>query len=82
MGTHLIGGLVSPRAGLDSVEGTARSIGIAVTAFGDNSLLLMVQLRYRGGRNVFARSITGMVGSTPTRGMDICVRFFHGFCDL
>jgi hypothetical protein len=25
---------------------------------------------------VFARSNTGIVGSSPTRGMDVCVRFF------
>jgi hypothetical protein len=27
-------------------------------------------------RNVFARSNTGIVGSNPTRGMDVCPRFF------
>jgi hypothetical protein len=26
------------------------------------------------GRTVFARSNTGIVGSNPTRGMDVCVR--------
>jgi hypothetical protein len=27
-------------------------------------------------RTVFARSNTGVVGSNPTRGMDVCVRLF------
>jgi hypothetical protein len=29
-------------------------------------------------RNVFARSNTGVAGSNPTRGMDVCLRVF---CD-
>jgi hypothetical protein len=29
--------------------------------------------------NVFARSNSGIVGSNPSRGMDVCPRFFY-FC--
>jgi hypothetical protein len=31
---------------------------------------------------VFARSNTGIVGSNPTRGMDVCVRLFCAFVVL
>jgi hypothetical protein len=33
-------------------------------------------------RNVFAQSNTGVVSSSPTRGMDICVRLFYVFVAL
>jgi hypothetical protein len=33
-------------------------------------------------RTVFARSNTGIVGSNPTRGMDVCVRLFCLCCSV
>jgi hypothetical protein len=35
----------------------------------------IVAVRSKAG-NVFARSDTEIVGSSPTRGMDVCPRFF------
>jgi hypothetical protein len=31
---------------------------------------------------VFGRSTTGIVGSNPTRGMDVCVRLFCLYCPM
>jgi hypothetical protein len=33
-------------------------------------------------RNVFARSNTGIVGSNPIRGMDVCPRYLEGNISL
>jgi hypothetical protein len=38
------------------------------------SIYLSLMVKYSA---VFARSKSGILGSNPTRGMDVCVRLFH-----
>jgi hypothetical protein len=38
---------------------------------------ITVAARSKGTNRVFARSNTGIMGSNPTRRMDICVRLFR-----